>query len=149
MAASSARDAEAVIEGYLAAIRYKSADALADLYAPDAVHVFPFIHGEGRVLRGREAVRARYGALWGNLPATVRRVDNLVTHASNDGQTIVAEFEVDLTLAQTGADVTLASVVVAKVQAGLIQSLRDYTDDLTVARTFGRRETPLPGGQRG
>jgi ketosteroid isomerase-like protein len=122
----------------LAAIRAKSADALADLYAPDAVHVFPFVHGEGAMLEGREAVRARYSAAWGRLAATVRRVGNLVTHRTGDGETIVAEFDIDLTLTQTGADVTLASIVVARVHGGLIQSLRDYTDDLTVARAFGR-----------
>jgi uncharacterized protein (TIGR02246 family) len=129
---------EAIIERFLGAIRVRSADALADLYAPDAVHVFPFNHGEGAVLEGREAVRARYTAGWEQLPVAVRRVGKLVTHRCDDGETIVAEFDIDLTHTATGTDFTLATILVARIRDGAIVSLRDYTDDLTIARAFGR-----------
>jgi ketosteroid isomerase-like protein len=129
---------EVVIERYLDAIRAKSADALADLYAPDAVHVFPFNHGEDAVLEGRETIRARYTAGWGRAAAAVRAVDRLVTHRCEDGETIVAEFDIDLTHTGTGADFTVATILVARIRNGAIVSLRDYNDALTIARALGR-----------
>jgi len=138
MSASRPVTREALIDGYVGAIRAKSADALADLYAPDAIHAFPFNHGEGGVLRGREAVRAFYQAAWGKTPVVVRDIRNLATFRADDGETVIAEFDIDAIHGGTGAAFTLACVVVARVRDGAIVSLRDYTDDLTIARMLGR-----------
>ncbi|MGC5413307.1 nuclear transport factor 2 family protein, partial [Streptomyces sp. DT225] len=62
----AARTPREVLTRYYQAMIDKSPDALADLYAVDAVHEFPFASpGFPPRFEGREAVRAGYRAAWG------------------------------------------------------------------------------------
>ncbi|MFI0715123.1 YybH family protein [Streptomyces inhibens] len=63
LAALSARE---ILDRFHRAMLDKSADDLADLYAPDAVHEFPFLFPSvPERYEGREEVRAGYRAAWG------------------------------------------------------------------------------------
>ncbi|MEU2780190.1 hypothetical protein ABZ646_47280, partial [Streptomyces sp. NPDC007162] len=54
-----------VLARYQRAMLDKSADDLADLYAVDAMHEFPFLFpGMPERYQGREEVRAGYRAAW-------------------------------------------------------------------------------------
>jgi ketosteroid isomerase-like protein len=123
---------------YHQAMLDKSADDLADLYAEDALHEFPFTHGDGAVLRGREAIRARYTAVWGRMPFELVAVENLVTHPMTDPDMLVAEQDLRVRDTATGAVFVASFVLVMTVRGGQIVRLRDYTDDLTFARATGR-----------
>ena len=76
---------ENTVARYHEAMCRKSADALADLYAEDAVHEFPFsLPGLPPRFEGREAVRAGYRAMWGASPVVIERVGNVTLHQSTD-----------------------------------------------------------------
>lgn len=124
-----------IITRYNRAIIDKSAEALAALYAEDAVHETPFSHGAP--IAGRTALRDTYAKAWGEAPVTVRGIRDVVVHEASDGAVVVEE-SIDLTNSETGADFTAATVLVMRVADGLIAHMRDYTDNLTIARALGR-----------
>jgi ketosteroid isomerase-like protein len=118
------------------------ADALADLYASDAIHEFPFT-APGRLRRyeGREEVRAGYRAAWGASPIRLDEITNVVVHETTDPEVIVAEQEAVGTVTTTGRPFTLAFLLVMRVRDGRIAHVRDYADALGVAQALDR----LPG----
>jgi ketosteroid isomerase-like protein len=127
-----------VLDRYLQAIREKSPDDLANLYAVDAVHELPFAHSAAGVLRGREAVREAYRGNWAAAPITVRSIKNVRVHACADLEVIVAEQDIELTNTMTGQDFLVAAVQILRVHNGEITHVRDYTDNLTIATALGR-----------
>lgn len=127
-----------VLARYHSAMIDLSADDLADLYAVDAVHEFPFVAPGGLSrLDGREQVRAGYTAAWGALPARVTDIRNVVIHETADPELIVSEQDIACT-ADSGTDFTLACVLVMRVHDGQITHLRDYADALGAALALGR-----------
>ena len=129
--------AEQVLERYTQAIVAKAPDRLAALYAPDAVHEFPFAHSDAATLRGPEQIEATYAASWGGTPAVVRGADTVALHAVDDGETFVAEVDLRLTNSATGADFVASTVLVMRLRDGRIVHMRDYTDNLTIATALG------------
>jgi ketosteroid isomerase-like protein len=127
-----------VLDRYQAAIRDKSPDKLANLYAVDAVHELPFAHSTAGVLRGREAVRETYRANWAAAPIAVRSIKNMQVHLCADPEVIVAEQDIELTNTATGHDFVIAAVQILRVHDGEITHVRDYTDNLTIATALGR-----------
>ncbi len=103
------------------------------------MHVFPFDHGKGGTLTGREAARAQYTSVCAHMPANVMAVGRLVIRRCDDGATILAEFNMDLEHVVIGTLFTLATILVARVRGGLIQSGRDRTNDMVIAQAFRRR----------
>ncbi|MFF3918510.1 nuclear transport factor 2 family protein [Streptomyces sp. NPDC001852] len=70
----------------------KSADALAALYAEDAVHEAPFtVPGFPPRFKGREAIRAAYGAMWNASPVVIDSVDTTALHRTSDEEVVVVE----------------------------------------------------------
>ncbi|WP_222853418.1 nuclear transport factor 2 family protein [Fodinicola acaciae] len=125
-----------VLARYHQAMIDKSADDLADLYAPDAVHVFPFAAPTFEpVLRGREAVRSAYHAAWDASPVTLDSIEPVVTYEVSD-DVVVGEFvghgSVD------GRPVTVRGVLAITVANGLIAETRDYMDFFGTMREIGR-----------
>src|SRR5262245_59464302 len=81
-----------VLARYRRAMLDKSADDLADLYAVDAVHEFPFLSpGMPARYNGREEVRAGYKAAWGASPARPERIREVAVHESTDPEVITVE----------------------------------------------------------
>ena len=134
--------AQEILTRYHNAILAKAPDQLADLYAEDGVHELPFIHSADGVLRGREAIRARYRAGW-SAPIDVRRIVNVKLHPTMDPELTVAEQDIELTNTANGKDFVVATVLVMRIRDDKIAHMRDYTDSLTIATELGR--IPLQG----
>ena len=126
-----------LLRAYNAAMVAKSADALADLYCLDAVHEVPFAHADATTV-GREVIRERYRSAWAAAPVKVRGMHDTRLHRSDDGQTWIAEQDLDLTNTDTGAEFIASMVLIFTLRDGRIASMRDYTDNLTIARALGR-----------
>ena len=132
-------DTHDILGRYHQAMLDGSADDLADLYADDAVHEFPFLFpGMPPRFEGREAVREGYAAAWGASPARVDEIRDVVVHETADPEVIVVEQEVVATIATTGERFAAKGVLVIRVQAGRIVAVRDYLDALTLHRSLGR-----------
>ncbi|MEW2402366.1 nuclear transport factor 2 family protein [Streptomyces sp. NPDC046862] len=147
-------DVRDVLARYHRAMLDKSADDLADLYAADAVHEFPFLFpGMPERLRGREEIRAGYRAAWGASPARPQEIHDVVVHRSTDPEVITVEQVVSGTVTttrqagqvgeagqagQAGQAFSFPGLLVLRVRDGLIVHARDYMDGLRVAHTMGR-----------
>ncbi|GAA3485639.1 nuclear transport factor 2 family protein [Streptomyces yanii] len=118
----------------------KSADDLADLYAADALHEFPFLGFPGMPERyqGREEVRAGYRAAWGTSPAQPQRIHDVLVHESIDPEVITVEQVVAGTVTTTGQAFSFPGLLVIRVRNGLIVHVRDYMDGLRIAHTMDR-----------
>ena len=129
--------ARAILDRYNEAIFTKSAAALASVYADDAVHELPFMHGTPP-MRGRQEVLERYTAGWAATNAKVKEIRNIVMHPAADGETFIIEEEIGVINMDTGVDFVAATVLVMRIADGKIAHIRDYTDNLTIARGLGR-----------
>ncbi|MFD9602609.1 nuclear transport factor 2 family protein [Streptomyces sp. NPDC057908] len=128
----SARTPREVLGRYHQAMLDKSADDLADLYAADAVHEFPFSSpGFPSRYEGREEVRAGYRAAWGASPVRVEAVKDMEIHETADPEVIIGEHVVVGAL-PTGTFI-VPGVLIVRVHDGLITRVRDYMDGLAVA----------------
>ncbi|MFB7596980.1 nuclear transport factor 2 family protein [Streptomyces sp. NPDC056160] len=132
------RGPRAILDRYRRAMLDKSADRLADLYAGDAVHEFPFrFPGLPARYQGREEVRAGYRALWGASPVRPEHIHETAVHESTDPEVITVEQTVTGTLTTTGEPFEVPGLLVIRVHEGLITHVRDYMDGLAVARMRG------------
>ncbi|ROO86292.1 ketosteroid isomerase-like protein [Actinocorallia herbida] len=124
-----------VLERYYQAMLDKSADALADLYAEDAVHEFPFAVPFPPRLEGREAVRGLYRAAWGESPVRVREIRRTGLHPGVDPEVVVSE-QVAVVVLPSGEVAEVPGLLVLRVRDGLLVHVRDYMDmsGLTPAR---------------
>lgn len=123
-----------VLARYYQAMRDKCADDLADLYAVDGVHEFPFTSpGFPPRFAGREAVRAGYRAAWSASPAQVKEIRQVAVHESADPGVIVAEHVVVGTLPPRHTTFTVPGLLVLHVRDGLLSRVRDYMDSPAVA----------------
>jgi uncharacterized protein len=123
-----------VLTCYYQAMLDKSPDELADLYATDAVHEFPFTSpGFPSRFEGREAVRAGYRAAWGAGPAQVQEVRRVAAYETADPEVIIAEHVVRGTLTTKATTFTVPGLLILHVRDGLITWVRDYMDGSGVA----------------
>ncbi|MFF4955977.1 nuclear transport factor 2 family protein [Streptomyces sp. NPDC001222] len=128
-----------VLARYRRAILDRSADDLADLYAVDGVHEFPFLFpGMPARLHGREEVRAGYRAAWDASPALPERILEVAVHTSTDPEVIIVEQTVTGTVTGTGEPFAFPGLVVMRVRGGALVRVRDYMDGLCMARALGR-----------
>ncbi|MDQ0759097.1 nuclear transport factor 2 family protein [Streptomyces canus] len=134
LGASAVRTPHEVLTCYYQAMLDKSPDDLADLYATDAVHEFPFTSpGFPSRFEGREAVRAGYRAAWGAGPAQVQEVRRIAAYETADPEVIIAEHVVVGTLPAKAATFTVPGLLILQVRKGLIARVRDYMDGSGVA----------------
>ncbi|MFB6780951.1 nuclear transport factor 2 family protein [Streptomyces sp. NPDC056352] len=123
-----------VLTSYHQAMLDKSPDDLADLYAMDAVHEFPFASpGFPPRYEGREAVRTGYRAAWGASPVQVLEVRRIAAYETADPEVIIAEHVVVGTLPTKATEFTVPGLLILRVRNGLIQQVRDYMDGLGIA----------------
>ncbi|MFG1805951.1 nuclear transport factor 2 family protein [Streptomyces sp. NPDC049040] len=128
------RGPQDVLDRYYQAMLDKSADDLADLYAADAVHEFPFsTPGFPPRFEGREAVRSGYRAAWGASPAQVSEIRRVAVHRTADPEVIIAEQVVVGTVPAADAAFTVPGLLVLRVRGGLISEVRDYIDSSGVS----------------
>ncbi|MFG2844726.1 nuclear transport factor 2 family protein [Kitasatospora sp. NPDC048296] len=128
-----------VLARYRRAMLDLDADALAELYAEDGVHEFPFLFpGMPERYRGREEVRAGYRAAWGASTARPQEIREVAVHPSADPEVLTVEQCVIGTDAATGRPFSLPGLLVLRVRDGRLVHVRDYMDGLGVARAMGR-----------
>ncbi len=127
-----------VLNRYYQAMLDKSPDDLADLYAMDAVHEFPFTStGFPPLYEGREAVRAGYRAAWGTSPVQVQEVRKIAAYETTDPEVIIAEHVVVGTLPTRHTGFSVPGLLVLHIRNGLITRARDYMDSSSVAAARG------------
>ncbi|MCX5084165.1 nuclear transport factor 2 family protein [Streptomyces sp. NBC_00401] len=130
---SAVRTPREVLNRYYQAMLDKSPDDLADLYAMDAVHEFPFTSpGFPPRYEGREAVRAGYRAAWRASPVHVQEVRRIAAYETGDPEVIIAEHVVVGTLSTRRTSFTVPGLLVLHIHSGLITRARDYMDSLSV-----------------
>ncbi|WP_217369091.1 nuclear transport factor 2 family protein [Nonomuraea antri] len=134
---------EKIVTGYHAAMLAKSADALADLYAEDAEHEFPF--GGMPAYQGREQVRAGYRAAWDASPGRVAEVRRVAVHTGDDPEVVVVEQETDVVVGDRR--ITVPGVIVLRIKDGVIVHNRDYLDVSAVARVLTSDQDAGEGGR--
>ncbi|NNN37847.1 nuclear transport factor 2 family protein [Streptomyces sp. S3(2020)] len=128
-----------VLARFYRAMVDKSADDLADLYALDAVHEFPFaVPGFPPRYEGREAVRAGYRVVWGGSPVRVDEIRKVAAYETVEPGVIVAEHVVVGSLPHRSTPprrtaITVPGLLVLHVHDGLITRARDYMDGSGVA----------------
>lgn len=128
-----------LLERYHRAMLTMSADDLADLYAVDAVHEFPFTSpGFPSRYEGREEIRSGYRAAWGASPAKVTEIRDLTVHETIDPGVIIAEHVVVGSLPARDLTFTVPGLLVLHVREGLITRVRDYMDGFGVASSRGQ-----------
>jgi uncharacterized protein len=121
---------EEIVSAYQGAMVHKSADELADLYAEDGLHEFPF--GGLAPYKSREEIRAGYRASWGASPAVVRDVETVALHRTGDPEVVVVEQK---TFVHVGTEpITVPSVIVLRVRDGRIVHCRDIMDSSAIAK---------------
>jgi NADPH2:quinone reductase len=128
----------AALAKFVAAMEAFSADALADVFAEDAIYEFPFLNpARPERYDGREAIRAGFRAVW--IPGRVRIDDVRTTiHDTSDPEVVIAEGELDATHVETGRSFASRFVLVVRARGGRIVHLRDYMDAIRIARGMGR-----------
>ncbi|MGN9846286.1 nuclear transport factor 2 family protein [Nonomuraea sp. H19] len=119
-----------IVSRYHDAMLHKSADELAELYAEDGLHEFPF--GGWPPYKGREEIRAGYRATWGTTPFEVQEVRRLALHRTEDSEVVVVEHVVDGTAGDRR--ITVPGLLVFRIRNGQIVHTRDYMDGTAVAR---------------
>ena len=116
----------------------QDAERLAELYAEDAVHEFPFVTpGAPTRVEGRAAIAEFNATVFRSLPFVYSEYRTIATHQV--GKTaLVVEQEALGTNTTTGAQFTLPNVWVIEVDPqGLIVSLRDYVNPIAVVEALG------------
>ena len=111
-------------------------DELPGLYAEQTNVVHPFDPLRAPALRGRDELRDHFRPRGG--PRLDRRPANITIHETADPEVIVAEFEYQGTVVDTGEQFTQPAVFVLRVRDGEIVESRDYFDHVTAARIRGR-----------
>lgn len=108
---------------------------LPDLYAEHTDVVHPFDPLRAPALRTRDELREHFRPTSG--PRLERRPANVTIHETTDPEVIIAEFEYQGVLPETGEPFAQPAIFVLRVRDGEIVSSRDYFDHLTMARIHG------------
>jgi ketosteroid isomerase-like protein len=115
----------------------RSAGDMGQVYAPDAVHEFPFTRpGAPARMEGRDVIMGFITAFWDTSPLRYERYRTIAIHQTADPDTIVVEQEVAGTSATTGSFV-LPNLLVLRARHGQITHLRDYANLLALADALG------------
>ena len=131
----SARTPRDVLSLYHRALEARSADQVAELYSPDAVHEFsvPVPH-RPPVCHGREAVRAAYRTAWAKDPLVIESLQKtFVRQAHDDPEVVIGQWQIHGTLLATGERVNVNGLLFLQVRNGLIVHARDFLDGLEAA----------------
>ncbi|MEV0383223.1 nuclear transport factor 2 family protein [Nonomuraea sp. NPDC050643] len=121
---------EEIVTGYHAAMLHKSADELADLYAEDGLHEFPF--GGLAAYEGREEIRAGYRRMWGATGIEAKEVRRIALHRTDDPEVVVVEQDTLVTANERS--ITVPSLLVLRIRNGRIIHTRDYMDTSAIAQ---------------
>jgi ketosteroid isomerase-like protein len=115
-------------------------DELPSLYAEQTHVVHPFDPLRGPALRTRDELREHFTPTGAapRLDRLDRRAANITIHQTTDPEVIIAEFEYQGTVVDTGEPFALPGIFVLRVRNGEIVSSRDYFDHVTSAEVRGQ-----------
>lgn len=128
-----------VLRRFHAAMQAKSADALAELYAEDAIHEFSFFvpHRPARYVSQAE-VRAGYREAWHNHPLAIDAMEDVFVYEATDPEVVIGQWRLRGSLVTTGAPVVATGLLVLRVRGGKIVHCHDFMDGMGLARALGR-----------
>jgi ketosteroid isomerase-like protein len=126
----------ATIERLLSLIGDGRWNDLAALYAADARVELPFALPEPTLIVGRAAL-AGYFRRAATGPFDLRARQLQIREAAD---VVIAEYLYDVTVRETGRQVTTANVQVITFADGLIATSRDYHDHFRLMRSLSRGE---------
>ena len=116
----------------------QSVEDMRRVYAPDAVHEFPFAFpGVPSRLEGRDEIVNWIAAGWKANALRYERYRTLAIHDTDNPETIVVEQEALGTSPSTG-EFTLPNIIVLTARNGQIVHLRDYVNIPAAAAAMGR-----------
>ncbi|GAA3244377.1 nuclear transport factor 2 family protein [Nonomuraea helvata] len=121
---------EEIVTAYHAAMLHKSPDELADLYAEDGLHEFPF--GGLAPFKGREEIRAGYRAMWGATAFEAEEVRRVSLYRTTDPEVVVVEQ--NAFVAAGDQRITVPGLLVLRIRNGRIVHARDYMDTSAVTQ---------------
>lgn len=111
----------------------QSVDDMRRLYAPDAVHEFPFHRpGVPARLTGRDEIVAWTTAGWRTRRIAYDRYRTMAVHDTGDPATIVVEQQALGRNLATGHEFALPNIIVLTARYGRITHLRDYVNLVAV-----------------
>ncbi len=132
---ASARE---VLDRFRQAAISQSTSDMSRLYAPDAVHEFPFTRpGLPSRLEGRDEIVNFIAAGWQAYGLKYERYRSHAIYDTSDPETIIVEQEV-LGTSESAGEFTLPNIVVLTVRNGQIIRLRDYVSIPAAAAAMGR-----------
>ncbi|MGI5337452.1 nuclear transport factor 2 family protein [Streptomyces sp. CA-181903] len=135
-----------VLAAYHRAMLSWSADDLADLYAPDAVHEFPFFApGTPGRYEGREEVRAGYRAAWGASPVRLKEIHDVIVLDAADPEVVIGQWGASATSGPGTEPAAITGLLILRVRDGLIVHALDYMDTLGTCHALGRLPALLNG----
>ncbi len=100
-------------------------DIVADDVAYEVLYEFP---GWPRLVQGRADLMALFKGYVNNI--ALHSADKLVTHETDDGRTLVIEYEVHGTILATGTKYNNRFCSIIKIENRKIAHWRDYMDSL-------------------
>jgi ketosteroid isomerase-like protein len=104
-------------------------DHFFDIVADNVVYeVLCEITGWPRVIRGRAGLMAQFGGYCDNV--AIQSADRLIIHKTDNGQTVVIEYEVHGTILATGVKYDNRFCSIIKIENRAIAHWRDYMDSL-------------------
>jgi ketosteroid isomerase-like protein len=115
-------------------------DELPSLYAEQTHVVHPFDPLRSAALHTRDELREHFRPT-DTGPRLQRRPANITIHETTDPEVIVAEFDYQGTVVDTGEPFALPGIFVLRVRDGQIVSSRDYFDHVTAARIRGQLDS--------
>jgi ketosteroid isomerase-like protein len=108
------------------------------LYAEQTRVEHPFDPLRAPALRSHDDLRAHFRPAATGEPKVRRQPANITVHDTTDPEVIVAEFEYQGTVVDTGEPFSLPCIFVVRVRDGHIVASRDYIDYLASARALGQ-----------
>jgi ketosteroid isomerase-like protein len=113
-------------------------DDLPSLYAEHTNVVHPLDPFRAPPMLTRQQLHDHFTQAGAGLGDVRFEPANITIHETADPEVIVAEFEYQGTVPDTGEPFALPGIFVIRVRDGQIVGSRDYADHLGVARTLGR-----------
>lgn len=113
-------------------------DDVISLYAEQTHVEHPFDPLRAPALRTRDQMREHFQPAATAKPKVRRQPANITIHDTTDPEVIIAEFDYQGTVLDTGQPFSLPCIFVLRVRNGQIVASRDYVDHLGSAQAVGQ-----------
>ena len=139
MAESNSLSPRDVFALFQQAVLKKDGNALAELYAEDGIHEFPFRSGSPKTI-GQNAIRMMFSGL-AKAPIRYYQFQDVVIHDSVNPEVLIVEYKIDAEFLTSGHRFKPAYVAIMRIHEGKIAHFRDYEDIVGKERAFSGKES--------